>query len=350
MVAFEVAAPAKLMRVGIIGYGLAGKHFHAPLLQSAGFFIAAIASRSLDRRGDAHRDFPLATILASAEELVAEELDLVVVASTNEVHVEHAKLAIDAGIPVVVDKPVGRTYFETMDLFDYADSKSIPVTAFFNRLFDSDTLTIKEVIKDGNIGEIFRYESRFERFRPEPNPTAWRESTSSIDGGGLLLDLQTHLLSIALELFGPAEMKYSSLRSVKGAADDDVFLVLNHASGVESHLSASSITGAPGPRIRLNGRTGTLICKELDPQEAMLRSGIRPVETGWQDRAAATSEFEIWRGEKSINHTGVPGNYVQFYQAVKNSLLTGDAMPVSREFALDVARLIDQARELDNYR
>jgi scyllo-inositol 2-dehydrogenase (NADP+) len=337
------------MRVGIIGYGLAGRYFHAPLLQGAGFFISAVASRSLEKRGQAHKEFPLATILSSAEELVAEELDLVVVASTNEFHCEHAKLAIDAGIPVVVDKPVGRNYYETLELFEYADLRSVPVTAFYNRLFDSDTLTIQDLILNNSIGELFRYESRFERFRPEPNLDSWRESLSSNEGGGILLDLQTHLVSIALHLFGRAELKYSSVRSVKNASDDDVFLILKHASGIESHLSASSISGAPGPRVRLLGRTGALICRELDPQEALLRSGLKPQEFGWKDQSA-TSEFELWRGEGAINYPGIAGNYVEFYRLVKEAIKAKSDMPISREFVLDVARLIDQAREWESFR
>ncbi|NDA40776.1 MAG: gfo/Idh/MocA family oxidoreductase [Actinobacteria bacterium] len=100
-------------------------------------------------------------------------------ASTNEVHSAHAKLAIDAGIPVVVDKPMALDYYETLSLFDYADARGVPITVFFNRLFDSDTLTIKELVKSGELGEIFRYESRFERFRPDLNPAAWRENTPS---------------------------------------------------------------------------------------------------------------------------------------------------------------------------
>lgn len=337
------------MKVGVIGYGLAGRYFHAPLLQAAGFFVASIASRSLEKRSEALKDFPLATILASAEELVAEELDLVVVASTNEFHAEHARLAIDAGIPVVVDKPVGRNYYETLELFEYADSRSVPVTAFFNRLFDSDTLTIKELVLNNSIGELFRYESRFERFRPEPNLDSWRESLSSAEGGGILLDLQTHLVSIALHLFGAAELKYSSIRSIKNVSDDDVFLILKHATGIESHLSASSISGAPGPRVRLIGRTGALICRELDPQEALLRSGLKPQEFGWKD-SSATSEFEIWRGNGAINYPGVAGNYVEFYRLVKEALRSNSEMPITREFALEVARIIDQAREWESFR
>ncbi len=335
------------MRVGLIGYGLAGRYFHAPLLQAAGFFVAAIASRSIDKRGVAHSEFPLATILATAEELVAEDLDLVVVASTNEVHSAHAKLAIDSGIPVVVDKPMALDYYETASLFDYADSRGVPITVFFNRLFDSDTLTIKELIKGGDIGDIFRYESRFERFRPELNSQSWRENTPSDLGGGLLLDLQTHLVSIALDLFGPASLEFASIRQIRGGVDDDVLLVLKHGTGVDSYLSVSAIAGSPGPRVRMHGRTGSLTVKELDPQEGLLRSGLKPLSTGWSDSSSATCECRIHKGAESFNYRGVPGNYVAFYNQVKDALEGAAVMPVSREFALDVARILDRAREMD---
>lgn len=335
------------MRVGLIGYGLAGRYFHAPLLQASGFFIAAIASRSIEKRSIAHEEFPLAVILSSAEELVAEELDLVVVASNNEVHSYHAKLAIDAGIPVVVDKPMALNYYETLSLFDYAAERNLPITVFLNRFFDSETLTIKHLLESGELGSIFRFESRFERYRPESNLQSWRESTPSEMGGGLLLDLQTHLVSGALHLFGPAELVFASLRNIRGDVDDDVFLVLKHQSGVDSHLSASAISGAPGPRIRLLGRNGALIARELDPQESLLRSGQKPLSTGWPDPKSATGEYRIFRGSDTFNYKGVPGNYVEYYNQVREALIAGADMPVSRDFALAVANTLDQARAMD---
>lgn len=335
------------MRVGLIGYGLAGRVFHAPLLQAAGFFVAAIASRSIEKRGEAHRDFPLASILASAEELVAEDLDLVVVASTNEVHVEHARLAIDSGIPVVVDKPMGVDYYETLALFDHAQNKSVPITVFFNRLFDSDTLTIRELLSNGELGEVFRFDSRYERFRPNLNKQSWRETMRSEKGGGLLLDLQTHLVSAAISLFGSAKLEFASLRRIRGEVEDDVLLILRHDSGVDSYLSVSSISGAPGPRIRLSGSKGALLVTDVDPQEGLLRSGHRPLQTGWRDPGAATSEFRIHRGSESFNYRGIAGNYISFYLEVANSLTGAGDLPVSRELALEVAQILDQARELD---
>lgn len=335
------------MRVGLIGYGLAGRYFHAPLLQGAGFQLAAICSPSLERRTEAHREFPLATIVPSAEELVAEELDLVVVASVNALHAEHARLAIDAGIPVVIDKPMALDEYETRALIDYAALANVPITVFFNRLWDSDTLTAAQLVSSDELGSIFRHESRFERFRPAANLQSWRERLPASEGGGLLLDLQTHLISIALHLFGPAQLHFASLRSVRGNAEDDVLLVLGHQNGVDSYLSVSAISGAPGPRLRLQGQRGALIAKELDPQEALLRAGTKPLSTGWSDRAAATSEFRIHKGSDSFSYPGLPGNYVEFYNQVRSALELGGELPISAEFAIEVAALIDQARRID---
>lgn len=334
------------MRVGLIGYGLAGRIFHAPLLQAAGFFVAGIASRSLEKRGQAHQDFPLATILASAEDLVAEELDLVVVATTNDLHSAHARLAISAGIPVIVDKPLAINYYETLSLFEYADNARVPLTVFFNRLFDSDILTIKELIASGEIGAAFRFDSRYERFRPDINPLSWRENSPAEIGGGLLLDLQTHLVAGALDLFGPASLDFASLRSIRGDVEDDVFLALRHQSGVDSYLSVSSISGAPGPRIRLTCARGALVAKEIDPQESLLRSGVRPLKSGWREPDLATSEFRIHKGSESFNYRGQPGNYLAFYNQVMDFLSGKGELPVGRDFALAVAKILDDAREI----
>ncbi len=334
------------MRVGIVGYGLAGRYFHAPNLAAAGFDVTAICTRSRQRREEANADFPAATLVSSIDELVAEELDLVVVASTNDVHIAHAQAALESGSDVVVDKPLGRNYQESVELFDLADALGRKVTVFFNRLFDSDTLTIKNAMAEDELGQIFRHESRFERYRPELNPSAWRENIDPESGGGLLLDLQTHLIAIALDLFGPAELSHASVKSIRGGADDDVTLALAHHSGVDSYLMASAVIGAPGPRIRLHGLRGTMEIKELDHQEPLLRKGYRPVDGKWSDSQSVSSEVRIISGERSYSYPSVPGNYAQFYVDVRAAISDGLEMPVSRDFALDVARIIDQARIL----
>lgn len=334
------------MKAGIVGYGLAGRYFHAPSLVSAGFDVAAICTRSLEKKADAHQDFPGSILVNSIEELVEEDLDLIVVASTNDVHVEHARLSIDAGIATVVDKPMGRDYYETLSLYDRADLANVPLTVFFNRLWDSDSLTIKKALRENVIGNVFRADSRFERFRPQLNPQAWRENSNPEAGGGLLLDLQTHLVSTALDWFGPAELVHASVREIRGASDDDVLLVLKHDSGVDSYLSASAIVGAPGPKLRLNGDQGSLVITELDHQEDLLRKGFKASSGTWLPAHDITTEARIHKGSDSFSYPGEPGSYPSFYTKVREALDIGSELPVTRDFALGVARIIDQAREI----
>ena len=334
------------MKAGIIGYGLAGRYFHGPTLLSAGFHVTAICARSLEKKAAAHQDFPNAVIVNSIDELVAEDLDLIVVASPNEFRSEHALASIRAGINTVVDKPMGRDYYEALSLYDAAEQRGVLLTVFFNRLWDSDSLTIKKIIEQGEIGNIFRLESRFERFRPEINLLAWRENASLEAGGGLLLDLQSHLVSTALDWFGPAELVFSSVRSVRGASDDDVLLVLKHDNGVDSYLSASAISGNPGPKIRLNGDKASLVITELDKQEEILRRGFRATAGQWIDSDEITSSAKIYKGSDSFSYRGEAGCYPAFYNKVRLAIEYGSELPVSRELSLSVARIIDQARQI----
>ncbi len=329
------------MRVGIFGYGLAAKVFHAPIAKLAGFEIAAIQTSNPTRIDEAKSDFPDAVICSSADELLSNNLDLAIVASINTAHEANAKAAIDAGIPVVVDKPMAPSLAGTRELFNYAESKSVPITVFFNRLWDSDTLTIKNLLANNSelIGKPHRFDGRFERFRPDLNAQSWREQLRHQHGGGLLLDLQSHLISTAIDCFGPAKLKYANVNSVRGASDDDVLLVLEHDSGVVSSLAASAISGAPGPRIRLLGDKGALVINELDPQENLLRAG------DYQSGDRRSKAF-IHQGETITEIEAVPGDYVMFYKQM-HRFLNGQAdLPVSKVLALQVAEIIEQARAM----
>jgi predicted dehydrogenase len=188
-------------------------------------------------------------------------------------------------------------------------------------------------------------DSRFERFRPQLNPASWRENESPENGGGLLLDLQTHLISTALDWFGPAQVVSAQIRSIRGDSEDDVVLTLKHESGVDSYLSASAIAGNPGPRIRLLGTEGALVIEDLDPQEALLRAGEFPEGGTW--KVPTTSRAFIYKGDAKEEIIGVPGNYGAFYLAVKAALTDGAAWPISQEEVLAVARIIDRAREIN---
>ena len=335
------------LRVGIAGYGLAGRYFHAPLLKGTGFEIAAIQTSNAERAGHALEDFPDVKVVATTQELVALRLDLVVVASANIAHAHDALIAIKAGIPVVVDKPMGRTLAETKLIIDAGLGANIPVSTFFNRRWDSDALTIKRVIASGALGVIHRMDSRFERFRRDLNPTSWRENMSVADGGGQLLDLQPHLISTAIDWFGAAALVTASVRALRGGADDDSLLVLKHLNGVISYLSASAVVGAPGPRIRILGTKGALVINDLDPQEELLRNGMYPKGGTWNVPTA--SRAFIHRGNDVEEIAGENGNYALFYSAVAGAIAGNNPWPIDNKDALLVAQIIDQARHMNEH-
>jgi predicted dehydrogenase len=287
-------------------------------------------------------DFPDIKVVTTMQELLSHNLDLVVVASANLAHAEQAAAALKAGIPVVVDKPMGRNLVETKSIVELSDSLGVPVTTFFNRRWDSDALTIKKVLASGVLGQIHRMDSRFERFRPDVNKDSWRENMSAEDGGGQLLDLQPHLISTAIDWFGKCELVTATVRAIRGAADDDSVLVLRHDSGVMSYLSASAVVGAPGPRIRILGSKGALVINDLDPQEALLRAGKFPAGGIWSE--PTTSVAHIHRGNEVEEIQGIAGNYAMFYTAVASAISNGTPWPVSNDDALLVASIIDQAR------
>jgi predicted dehydrogenase len=330
------------LRVGIAGYGLAGRVFHAPLLKGVGFDVVGVLTSNPERKASAESDFPGVKVVESIEQLLELDLNLLVIATPNSVHASQAIAGLKAGVPVVVDKPMGRTLKETDEIIQASKQFNTPVTTFFNRKWDSDALTIKKVISDGVVGKIFRLESRFERFRETIDPESWRENQSASEGGGNLLDLQPHLLSTALDWFGPAELVSSSINSIRGGADDDSVLVLKHASGVDSYLSASAVIGAPGPRIRLIGDKGSLVINDLDPQELMLKNGLYPKGGVWEVSTKSTAF--IHRGDEITEYQSVDGNYAQFYIQVKEAL-SGGSWPVSTDEALSVAKIIDLARQ-----
>ena len=331
-------------RAAIIGYGLAGRTFHSNLLKGAGFDIAGVMLKSDLRRDQLAQDFPTAAAVSSIEEVIALRPDVVVVASPNSFHASQTIELLKAKIPVVVDKPMALNAKETEEIIKVSESEGVAVTTFFNRRWDSDALTIKKIIAEGILGNIFRFEARFERYRTLGNPDSWRERLSPAEGGGKLLDLQPHLLSTTIDFFGQGELQYASVRSIRGLSDDDSYLVLKHKNNIDSYLSACEVMGSPGPRIRLTGDKASLVVHGLDPQEGYLRQGLYP-ENGKWSVDTRTPAF-IHRGDEVNEYESVPGDYVQFYLQVKAALETGSAMPVSTDDALYVAKIIDQARSI----
>jgi predicted dehydrogenase len=335
------------LRAAIIGYGLSGRFFHAPLIAATeGLEVARIVTGNPDRRREAAVDHPGAEVVQSVHELWSGVIpDLVVVASPNDTHVAIASEAIEREVPVVVDKPLALSADDARTLVLRARDAGVLLTVFQNRRWDSDQLTLRRLIAEDALGSIVRYESRFERWRPSLDETKWREKVAPAEGGGVLLDLGSHLVDQALTLFGPVLHVYAEVESRRGApADDDVFIALHHEAGTISHLRASAVTPSIGPRLRVQGTTAGFLVSALDPQEAALRSGVRPdAAPGW----GVPPEWERGRlvaGEQSVPVPPQPGDWPRFYALLRDALANGGPPPVDPVDAVETLRVLDAAR------
>lgn len=310
------------MKVALLGYGLAGEVFHAPLIAATpGLELTVIVTSSPERAARAAAAHPGARVIDDPHEVWLA--DCVVVATPNRFHASYAHEAFARGVPVVVDKPLGVSAHEVDVLLDDAASAGAKLTVFQNRRWDADFLTAQALVAAGTLGTITRLVSRFERFRPEIK-SGWREGGDPRDGGGQLLDLGAHLVDQSLLLLGPVASVYAELSQVRAnvETEDDVFLALTHASGARSHLSMGAVSPVPADRLALSGTSAGFSVAELDVQEAQLRDGLSP-----SDPAFGLSPAGLLHDEHGArDHPLVPGNWPQFYLGVRD-WLTGDAPP-----------------------
>ena len=239
--------------------------------------------------------------LAGADELFdgADRLDLVVVATPNRTHVELARRALEAGLPVVVDKPLAPTAAEARELAALAEARGLLLAPFQNRRWDNDFLTLRSLLAEDALGEVYRFESRFERWRPRPKG-GWRESGDPEEVGGLLYDLGSHLVDQALTLFGPAASVYaeSDVRRAGAGADDDTFIALTHDNGVRSHLWMSATAAQLGPRFRVLGSRAAYVKSRARPAGGRAARG-RPARAracrGAWSRSSPGARSARWR-------------------------------------------------------
>jgi predicted dehydrogenase len=343
--------PGTPLRVGLVGYGLAGSVFHAPLIAATeGLALDTVVTANPDRQRQARDEFPDVRLAATPDELFgrAADLDLIVVASPNKTHVPLATAALRAGLPVVVDKPVAGTAAEARELAALAEERGLLLSVFQNRRWDNDFLTLRKLLAEGALGDVWRFESRFERWRPKPKG-GWRESGDPAEIGGLLYDLGSHVVDQALVLFGPAAQVYAEtdIRREGAETDDDTFVAITHTSGVRSHLYVSATTAQLGPRFRVLGSRAGYVKYGLDPQEAALREGKRPGR-GWGEE-----DESLWgrvgSGESPVTGGGrveptLPGDYPAYYAAVAGALLDGGPNPVSAREAADALDVLEAAR------
>ena len=330
------------LRAGLIGYGLAGRVFHAPLLQAAGIAVAQVASSRAD---EVRRDFPAAKVVADPMAVATSpDVDLVVVASPNDTHHALGLAALRAGRAVVIDKPFARTLAEAEELIATAQVQKKLLSVFHNRRWDSDFLTLKDCIQRGDLGEVVSYQCRFDRFRLEVQDR-WRERPAL--GGGVFFDLGPHLIDQALELFGWPEWLFADLnRQRPGSQVDDDFRLIMGKGRVRMVLGATILAAQPEPKFVVHGTGGSFVKPGMDVQEDQLKAGLRPGDAGFGVEPAeqAASVTTLRNGQaQTERRTPLPGQYVAYYQGIRATLEHGAPEPVTAQSALRTMRILELA-------
>jgi predicted dehydrogenase len=341
------------LNVAIIGYGLAGAVFHAPLIAAEPRMrVAAVVTGSAERADQARAEHPGVRVLASADELFADPgiADLVVIAAPNSAHAPLAHAALRARLPVVIDKPMTPTATQAAELVAAAREAGVLLSVFQNRRWDGDFRTVRRLIDEGRLGEVTRFESRFERWRPTPKG-GWREVGGAGDAAGLLYDLGSHLVDQALHLFGPATVVHAEtdVRRAGVKSDDDTFVALQHDNGVRSHLWMSAVASDLGPRFRVLGTRAAYVKHGLDVQEDALRAGRRPGDEDWGADDPARFGTLGTPGETQIIETEL-GAYERYYAGIAAALLDSAPLPVDPTDAVRSLDVLEDARRLASER
>jgi predicted dehydrogenase len=339
------------IRVGLVGYGGAGENMHAPLIAATeGMELAAVVTANPQRQQRARAAYPALMVVDTVADLLAAApgagLDLIVVAAPNRAHLPVALAVLEAGYALVVDKPLATSAAAGRQIVEAAESRGLLLSVFQNRRWDGDFLTVRHLVDRGALGQVLRFESRFERWRPEVSAGRWRESGDPEEGGGVLLDLGSHLVDQALVLLGPVESVYAEVTRRRAAAlvDDDAFIALAHRSGAISHLWASAVVPRPGPRFRVSGDRAGYVVFGMDVQEAALNAGRSPAGAEW-GRAPASRWGTVGAGHDGEPVPTEPGDYRRFYQGMAASLIEGTPPPVRPSEAILGLEVLDGARQ-----
>lgn len=333
------------IRWALAGFGSGGRVFHAPLIAAAdGLELAAVVTRDPAKREEIARRYPSAVCVDALTELPALDIAGVTVTTPTATHADVADEALDLGLAVVVDKPFALDAGRAAALVEHARAVGRPLTVYQNRRWDPDFLTVARLQREGRLGTVHRFVSRFDRSRPVKS--GWHGAPVA-DGGGLLFDLGPHLIDQAVQLFGPVEAVSADVLTVRtgAGAEDDVVLQLQHRSGTHSTLTASLAAPAPGLRYQVNGSAAGFTCPGSDIQEDSLKAGHSPADLGdgWgvePDAAAGT----LYPVDGPVEHLPLDrGRWDSFYPAV-GQWLRGGPVPVAPEDAVHTAEIIDAAR------
>jgi predicted dehydrogenase len=337
----------QMIDVGLIGFGLAGRAFHAPVIRAVpGLRLAAILQRKGNEAGE---KYPDVRIVRSVEELLAmQEIRLIVIATPNDTHYSLARQCLAAGRDVVVDKPFTTTLEEAKSLVQFAQEAGRLITVYQNRRYDGDFQAIRKLVEQGTLGRIVRFETNYDRYRPQLKPGAWRETTRA--GSGILFDIAPHLIDHALVLFGLPEAVTADVRIEReNAVVDDAFdIMLHYQRGMVAVLRSSILAAAPRPRFVLHGTQGSFVKQTFDPQENNLRHGKIPADTVWGAEPEENWGVLTLPSGEGFTQRRIPSascDYHDYYANVRDALLGKAALAVTPQWSLDVMRLLELARE-----
>ena len=335
--------------VVLVGFGLGGRLFHAPLIAATpDLSLDAIVTGNPERAAQAAQAYPDATIYATPEQAWAGGHDLAAISTANVSHVPYATAALTAGLNVVLDKPVAGDAATTRKLADLARAQQRHLIPYQNRRWDSDIRTAQRVLAEGRLGHVHRFESRIVKMRVIPKE-GWRGSAAPEDMGGLLYDLGVHAIDQAMQLMGPVISVGAWVRSIRDAdpTDDDTTVILTHASGAISIITVSQVTAIGEPRMLLLGTRGGLRIDVIDAQEAELAEGRDPGEADWGVRLPGT-EALLRTYDDASNPTDERvvlerGAWPDFY-AQAAAAIRGDAPdPVTIDEVIETMRVMDAA-------
>ena len=345
--------------VGVIGFGLGGRVFHAPFVNAVtGLRLAAI----MQRKGDeAAKAYPATKIVRSLDELLADKsIKMVVVSTPNQTHFALAKQALEAGKHVVIDKPFASTSEEAKQLGELARSKSLFVIPFHNRRWDGDFQTVRKLLQEGAVGRLVTFESHFDRFRPIPRENTWKEAENPANG--MLFDLGPHLVDQALALFGAPAAITASVRADRDqTAIEDAFDITLHypaanGKGLLAHCRTSYLACDNAPRFLLHGTKGSFRKHGLDPQEPALVGGAHVPAQGSAEVWLQENE-SAWGKLTVAPYPADPGtlieqhiktelcDYRNYYANVRDAILGTAPLAVTAEDGYRVIRLLELARQ-----
>lgn len=336
----------KPINTGVIGFGASGRTFHAPFIHAhPGFNLHTVVERS---RNEAEAVYPGIKTVRDTDQLFADpEIELVIITTPNDTHFELASAALQAGKHVVVEKPFTTSSVEASELIRIARLQHKLVTVYQSRRFESDYITIKDLLGAKRLGDIVEFESFFDRYRPNPNPKTWKETPNP--GIGLLYDLGSHLIDQALDLFGLPLAVFADIRSFRdfSRVNDYFMLRLDYGSHVVV-LKASSFVLKEGPRYRIYGKKGSFIKYGIDEQEELLKLGHTPDEAGWGREKEDNWGRLYTMEEGNVKEEVVPslhGTYMNFYTNVFDAVRNNADLIIKPEQVYYVIRILELAME-----